>query len=768
MTKRTLARKIMLSILAGAVLLGNSVAWAAEGSVETYACGHADCTICGNASVDGNNNVLIGTGVVRKTENVANAIIIGSAKGNSKTSGDVNSVAIGMGAIADDSAVAIGSDVNGSSNTVVLGSYSSANRENSIAVGNTAVADAANSIAMGWAAYSYAEFSIALGRWATTNVDHKYSVALGAGSKTNGSKQVSIGGLLPDENETPFTRDLVGLSFIDDIYKTDESDTSKYIYDEYAVSVKTLRTALTNYENTQGSGSEIVDLSDYKGISRVEWTDKEGLDTDNFYTKVSDDFVVDTAIGDGRFTIGYIYDPKTQINNEMLFAENKNGDTTILMNAQNGNIETQGSLSVGNGAFVVNAYDDANTGAKAGDVSMSGSLAVSGNAKIEGVLNVGKDIQAVGDVVASAGSKDVSLLSTAQQVATNVDDIEKLKNSLSGENGIFNRIDANENDIEQNKRDIEALDIRVTTNENAIADNKAAIVKNAQDIATVNTNLVTAIDTINGSIKIVNDNLVAAIDTINGGIGTEVEERKAADVVLQNNIDSEKTAREEADKKLQDNIATETEERQKADADLQEQITNIGSGSSEAINGLNQRINKLGTRLNKVGAGAAALAALHPLDFDPDDKLSFSAGVGNYAGENAAALGMFYRPNEKVMLSMGGTMGNGEEMVNMGISFALDKTNNVSNSRVAMAKEINALREHVVKQDEQIAQLVMLVNQLAGNAPQQKAVPVFAKEGRIRVERLSDGYEEYDRVKVVNHKEYGDKAVKAAPQKAFN
>ncbi len=197
-----------------------------------------------------------------------------------------------------------------------------------------------------------------------------------------------------------------------------------------------------------------------------------------------------------------------------------------------------------------------------------------------------------------------------------------------------------------------------------------------------------------------------------------------------------------------------------------DQIHKLTQSVDAANNELANRINRVGTRLNKVGAGAAALAALHPLDFDPDDKLSFSAGVGNYAGQNAAALGMFYRPNEKVMLSMGGTMGNGEEMVNMGISFALDKPNNVSNSRVAMAKEINALREHVAKQDAQIAQLVMLVNQLTGNAPQEKAVPAFNKDGRIRVERLSDGYEEYDRVKVVNHKEYGDKAVKAAPQKA--
>ncbi|MBQ9764009.1 MAG: YadA-like family protein [Phascolarctobacterium sp.] len=138
----------------------------------------------------------------------------------------------------------------------------------------------------------------------------------------------------------------------------------------------------------------------------------------------------------------------------------------------------------------------------------------------------------------------------------------------------------------------------------------------------------------------------------------------------------------------------------------------ISATSTEAINGsqlyqTNQNLDRLGSRVDKVGAGAAALAALHPMDFDPDDKLQFSAGVGNYGGETAAALGAFYRPTEKVMFSMAGTMGNGENMVNAGVTFALDRKNNVSNSRVAMAHEIQDLRD-------QVAALTALVTQLAG------------------------------------------------------
>ena len=151
-------------------------------------------------------------------------------------------------------------------------------------------------------------------------------------------------------------------------------------------------------------------------------------------------------------------------------------------------------------------------------------------------------------------------------------------------------------------------------------------------------------------------------------------------------------------------------------------ITNVAPGelsatSKDAVNGsqlykTNQevannsmRINKLGDRVNKVGAGAAALAALHPMDFDPDDKLTFSAGYGNYGGENAAAIGAYYRPDEKVMFSVAGTVGNGENMVNAGVSFALDRTNHVSNSRTALAREVIDLRGQLAVMGAKMAKM---------------------------------------------------------------
>ena len=147
-----------------------------------------------------------------------------------------------------------------------------------------------------------------------------------------------------------------------------------------------------------------------------------------------------------------------------------------------------------------------------------------------------------------------------------------------------------------------------------------------------------------------------------------------------------------------------------ADGKVSQDSTDAVNGSQlwqrdQAINGLSGSVNKLGNRINRVGAGAAALAALHPLDFDPDDKWDFAAGYGNYRGANAAAVGAYYRPNEDTMFSVGGSFGGGENMVNAGVSIKLGQGDHVSTSRVAMAKEMKAMRQHMAEQDALIAKL---------------------------------------------------------------
>lgn len=134
----------------------------------------------------------------------------------------------------------------------------------------------------------------------------------------------------------------------------------------------------------------------------------------------------------------------------------------------------------------------------------------------------------------------------------------------------------------------------------------------------------------------------------------------------------------------------------------------------QEITNLNGRVSKLNNRINKVGAGAAALAALHPLDFDPDSKWDFAAGYGNYRNANAVAVGAFYRPNEDTMFSVGGSFGNGENMLNAGVSLKIGSGNHVSTSRVAMAKEIRDMKKTIDEISAQNAKMAAVINALVG------------------------------------------------------
>ena len=150
----------------------------------------------------------------------------------------------------------------------------------------------------------------------------------------------------------------------------------------------------------------------------------------------------------------------------------------------------------------------------------------------------------------------------------------------------------------------------------------------------------------------------------------------------------------------------------------------VTAGSKDAVNGgqlyatnqlvkdnasnislLGNSIDKLDNRVNKVGAGAAALAALHPLDFDPEDKWDFAAGYGNYSGASAVALGAYYRPNEDTMFSVGGSFGSGENMVNAGVSLKLGQSSHAPASKAAMEKKISALSQEVEELKAAIADL---------------------------------------------------------------
>ena len=151
--------------------------------------------------------------------------------------------------------------------------------------------------------------------------------------------------------------------------------------------------------------------------------------------------------------------------------------------------------------------------------------------------------------------------------------------------------------------------------------------------------------------------------------------------------------------------------------DIADQITNNTTNITKNTNDIKNikgDLSKMDKRVNKSVAGAAALAALHPLDFDPDAKWDFAAGYGHYRSGDAAAIGAFYRPNEDVQLSVGSTVGSDETVFNAGLSVKVGAHSGVSRSRVAIGKEVLALKKTVAEQNAQIQKLTALLNGVAG------------------------------------------------------
>lgn len=379
---------------------------------------------------------------------------------------------------------------------------------------------------------------------------------------------------------------------------------------------------------------------------------------------------------------------ETDVDGQKFYKVNLNkdimlGDLTgkyVNISGTNGTIETTGYIATQDCVY-------ADKGAKLADIDVTGNKISNGASSI--VLD-GSNVK-VNDKVTIDQNGKISGVAAGEISSTSTDAINGSQLKETND-----RVAANETAIKNNTEAISKLDGRVNANETAIKNNADAI-----------SGLNTRVDDVANIAK--QHTTVTAGDNITVTKGSNDKGGENYTVALDKNItvDSVKVGDKTyiSDKGLNAN---------------DQKVTNVAAGeisatSKDAVNGsqlyaTNQevanntnRINQLGSRVNKVGAGAAALAALHPMDFDPDDKLTFSAGYGNYGGENAAAIGAYYRPDEKVMFSVGGTVGNGENMVNAGVSFSLDRTNHVSNSRTAMAREILDLRAEVTELKAMVA-----------------------------------------------------------------
>lgn len=333
-----------------------------------------------------------------------------------------------------------------------------------------------------------------------------------------------------------------------------------------------------------------------------------------------------------------------------------------------------------------------------------------------GYVNVAEAVDADGNYKYTVGFDEAKLINTIKENDTNT--VTTIADDGKGYVGVTDAMDADGNHnytvaFDEGKL-INTIKENDTNTVTTVADdgNGYVAVTDAMD-ADGNHNYTVAFDE-----NKLNQTIEAKDKFVNGGnIGADgkitLNVRNGEDVKLEGQLKDAQLTAVERDKEagtatlvVKDGYTNEEVRRLTID-DIASKAQNDRDHAEfrEHFNELDYRVDNLGSRVDKVGAGAAALAALHPMDFDPDDKLTFAAGYGNYKGKNAAAVGAFYRPDEKVMLSVGGTFGNGENMVNAGISFSLDRTARVSNSRTAMAKEIVDLRANV-------ANLTALVGQL--------------------------------------------------------
>ena len=382
-----------------------------------------------------------------------------------------------------------------------------------------------------------------------------------------------------------------------------------------------------------------------------------------------------------------------------------------------------------------------------------GNYIGAGNTVADNLSALDNQLKANTDAIAEKADKNLSNITDAGK---NV--IKDLANEKAGEvladklgtitsnNYVSagNTVNANISKLdEQVKANADAINTKADKNLSNITDAGKNVIKDlanekagevvADKLGTITSNnYVNASNTVNANISALDKQMKVNTENIGdtsklNGLGSNLSD---AVVTVNNKVGTADELKALKDAGLGDNLAQATAAvNNKADKNA-ENINKVNGRVDELggrVDTLGGAVSKLDTKVNKVGAGAAALAALHPMEFDSDNKLTFAAGVGSYHGASAAALGAFYRPSEQVMFSIAGNMGNGENMVNAGVSFALDRPSKTPTTKAALVKtvvvqneQIAALNETVAEQSnaleaqsKEIAELKAMVQQLA-------------------------------------------------------
>ena len=741
---------------------GNKVAGdTTEGDSGVFLAGsHNKLNNTSNSLVMGDNNSLtnmdasIVLGNSTKTgsmQGMSNVVAIGNETAMQQAD---NSIAIGYkAAVVVNDNVADGEEVQPANNSVAIGYESRVTGSQSVAFGQEAKALQHGTAALGSFATARGEYSTALGYTSeavgqgSSAIGHgsravaDESVALGAGSVAN-REAGRFGYDAPSEDEDANSltwKSNAGAVSVGYTLPANANTSAKQITrqitnvaagseDTDAVNVAQLKKAKT--EVVQGSNVTVEPTTGVNGQNIYTVSLNSDINVKKITTNSAYVTNVDASDNSSVTNVGYV---NQQIAGAALSAGNgidiTNKVVSVKLKAGETNLEVDESGLSLKKALKVNSVDAGGTvidsdGLKIGNKTYVSSEGL--NANDQKIINV-----APGEI--SATSTDAingsQLHETNERVAKVEGDISNINTEITSIKGnittinnridgidaeiteINNKVETNTQNIATNTENISKLNVRVA-NVEELAKQHTTVEEGSNITVTEGTNddggkkYTVALDNEISLDKVTTGNAVMNNDGLK--VGANVSVTKDAVTAGSTSISDDGLKIGDKTYVSSDGLNANSQKitnvaAGEADTDAVN-VSQLNAASEQIINNSN-RISKLGDRVNKVGAGAAALAALHPMDFDPDDKWSFAAGYGNYAGQNAAAIGAYYRPDEKVMFSVGGTVGNGENMVNAGISFALDRTNRVSNSRTAMAREIVDLRGQLTQVTAELASL---------------------------------------------------------------
>lgn len=540
-------------------------------------------------------------------------------------------------------------------NVTIVGSANQSMSSDAVAVGNNNVLNGQFTVAIGHQTKATGESTIAIGNHAESNFAS--SIAIGVNSTANAINSVAVGaGSTANEENTFSVGSMDNLRKIVNVaYGTSSNDAATFGQilkkDTYNIKLGSDgKGGVTLKTNADEAGPTInIDASDILGAGGAP-----AFDGSNLNQAIKD---VDVA-----------------------------GGYTATANNPNATTKDTAAGAINSAYQAGKNYTDQQLENKVGTLTADGTYIKKDN-------NVSKNLVALDEALAGKADKDLSNITDQGKEVIKEIAGEKAGEIVTDKLGEITSTNYVKKDVKVNAN-ISIIDEQVKINADAIkkVDEKAET--NKTNIGDVN-KLQQA--------GMVSDNLTDGILEVN---------KKAEQNTT--NIATNKTNIGDVNKLKDAGLKSEN---------LSDGVVEVNKKADEnklAIDNVNNRVDMLGNRVdrlnskvNKVGAGAAALAALHPMDFDADNKLTFAAGYGNYGGENAAAIGAFYRPDEHVMFSLAGNMGNGENMINAGISFALDRTQNHSTSKVVMAKKLAEQEQMIAEQNEKIAKLEAMIQQLA-------------------------------------------------------